>query len=56
MKKVVEEYFGMHDVYPKVELGIWSLISKEPFRWQGFQTNLIYSLNSILSIMETRIQ
>jgi hypothetical protein len=28
MKKVVDEYFGMHDMYLKVELGICLLISK----------------------------
>lgn len=28
MKKVVNEYFNVHDIYPKVELEIWSLSSK----------------------------
>lgn len=26
--KVVDEYFGVHNMYPEVELGIWSLTSK----------------------------
>jgi hypothetical protein len=28
MKKVVEEYFSVHDMYLEVELKIWSFISK----------------------------
>jgi hypothetical protein len=28
MKKVVNENFSLHNMYPKVELKIWSLISK----------------------------
>jgi hypothetical protein len=28
MKKFVNEYFSMQDMYPEVELWIWSLISK----------------------------
>jgi len=28
MKKVVDKYFGVHDMYLKVEFGIWSFISK----------------------------
>jgi hypothetical protein len=28
MKKVVEKYFSMHNMYPKVELKIWSFTSK----------------------------
>jgi hypothetical protein len=28
MKKVVNEYFDMHNMYLEVKLGIWSLISK----------------------------
>jgi hypothetical protein len=28
MKKVVDEYFDMHDMYPKVDFGIWLPISK----------------------------
>jgi hypothetical protein len=27
MKKVVDKYFNVHNMYLKVELGIWSLIS-----------------------------
>jgi hypothetical protein len=28
MKKVVDEYFNVDDMYPEVELGIWSSLQK----------------------------
>ncbi len=28
MKKVVNEYFNLHDMYPEVEFKIWSFSSK----------------------------
>jgi hypothetical protein len=36
MKNVVNKYFGMHDMYAKIDFGKWSLISKVTFGRQGY--------------------
>jgi hypothetical protein len=38
MKKVVDEYFGVHDMYPEVEFIIWSFTSKVT-AWAARQLN-----------------